>query len=251
MYWQDLTSVLLDKVDRRTPVILPIAAIEQHGPHLPLATDRILNEHFCRELDARLGKGVLMLPTIAVTCSAHHMDFAGTLTVSHETLLACIIETLTSAAAHGFRNLVIFNSHGGNLGVARVALERLGASHANCHVVQATWWQLAADKLLPLNESGPGGVGHACEFETSLIMLAAPGLIDEAAIEPRQNKPTLPWAEADLLRGPRASLYRTMKQVSANGVQGDPTLASREKGEAITRIVVDALEELLNDLRAL
>ena len=251
MYWQDLTSPRLARLDRATPIILPIAAIEQHGPHLPLATDRIINEHFCREIDGRRGERVLILPTIAVTCSAHHMDFAGTLTVSHETLLAAIVETLNSAAAHGFRNLVIFNSHGGNQGIARVALEKFGAAHPGCHVVQATWWQLAADKLLPLNESGPGGVGHACEFETSLIMLAAPGLVDHAAIGPRQNETTFAWAEADLLRGPRASLYRTMKQVSPNGVQGDPTRASREKGAAITRIVVDALEELLADLAAL
>jgi creatinine amidohydrolase len=250
MYWQDLTSPRLARFDRATPVILPIAAIEQHGPHLPLATDRIINEHFCRDLDARLGERVLILPTIAVTCSAHHMDFAGTLTVSHATLLDTIAETLDSAAAHGFRNLVIFNSHGGNQGIARVALERLGAAHAECRVVQATWWQLAADKLLPLNESGAGGVGHACEFETSLIMLAAPDLVDHAAIGPRQNEPTFAWAEADLLRGPRASLYRTMKQVSPSGVQGDPTFASREKGQAITRIVVAALEELLTDLAA-
>jgi creatinine amidohydrolase len=249
MYWQHLSSPRLDELDRGTPVLLPIAAIEQHGPHLPLATDRLINEHFCRELNGRYGENVLILPTIAVTCSAHHMDFAGTLTLRHETLLACIVETLESAAAHGFRNLVIFNSHGGNLGIARVALEKMGAAHAECRVVLATWWQLAAHKLARLNESGLGGVGHACEFETSLIMAAAPELVDENAIEPRQNRPTFAWAEADLLRGPRAALYRTMRQVSPNGAQGDPTAASREKGEAITKVVVAALEELLRDLQ--
>lgn len=251
MYWQSLTSPRLDQVDRRTPVVLPIAAIEQHGPHLPLATDRIINEHFCREVDTRLRDQVLILPTIAVTCSAHHMGFAGTLTVSHETLLAAIVQTLGSAAAHGFRKLAVFNSHGGNQGIARVALEKLGAAHPGCHVVQATWWQLAAEELLPLNESGPGGIGHAGEFETSLVLLAAPELVDESAIQPRQNEATIGWAQGDLLRGPRASLYRTMKQVSHNGVQGEPTSASREKGDAITRIVIDALEQLLVDLRNL
>jgi creatinine amidohydrolase len=249
MYWQNLTSPRLGALDRTTPVILPIAAIEQHGPHLPLATDRIINEHFCRELDLRLGELVLILPTVAVTCSAHHMDFAGTLTVSHEALLSYMAQTLESAAAHGFRNLVIFNSHGGNQGIARVALEKLGAAHPKCRVVQVTWWQLATEKLLPISESGPGGVGHACEFETSLVMLAAPELVDESAIEPRRNEPTFAWAEADLLRGPQASLYRTMKQVSPNGVQGEPKLASRAKGEAITRVVVVALLELVEDLR--
>ena len=249
MHWQNLTSPRLHQLDRATPVLLPIAAIEQHGPHLPLATDGIINEHFCRELDARLGKRVLILPTVAVTCSAHHMDFAGTLTLQHETLLANIVDTLKSVAAHGFRNLVIFNSHGGNQGIARVALEKFGALHAECRIVLATWWQLAASELLPLNESGPGGVGHAGEFETSLVLLAAPQLVDESAIQSRQNEPTFDWAEADLLRGPRASLYRTMKEVSPNGAQGEPTAASREKGEAITRVVVDALCKVIEDLQ--
>jgi creatinine amidohydrolase len=176
------------------------------------------------------------------------MDFVGTLTLRHETLLAAIVETLESVAAHGFSNLVIFNSHGGNLGIARVALEQFGADHPQCRVVLATWWQLAAAELMPLNESGPGGVGHACEFETSLVLLAAPDLVDAAAIQARQNLPTFPWAEADLLRGPRASIFRTMKEVSPNGAQGEPSAASRAKGEAITRVVLAALEQLILDL---
>jgi len=248
MYWQNLTSPKLNAYDRNSPVILPIAAIEQHGPHLPVATDRIINEHFCAQLDQQLGKRVLILPTIAVTSSRHHMDFAGTLTVTPTTLWAQIVETLECVAEHGFRNLILFNSHGGNTGVARVALDQLGTALPDCHVVTITWWQLVADKIAKFNESGFGGVGHAGEFETSLVMIAEPELVDHTAIEPRQNAPTFAWAEADLLRGPKAALYRTMKHVSPNGVQGDPTAASREKGEAITQIVVAGLVEVVDDL---
>jgi hypothetical protein len=82
--WQSLTSKALARLDRSIPVVLPVAAVEQHGPHLPLATDRLIAEHFCRELDRELPDRVLILPTVAVGCSQHHMDFPGTLSVSHD-----------------------------------------------------------------------------------------------------------------------------------------------------------------------
>ncbi|MEZ4897169.1 MAG: creatininase family protein [Saprospiraceae bacterium] len=82
MKWERLTSPELHALDRNIPVILPIAAIEQHGPHLPLATDSLIADHFMERIDDRIGRGVLTLPTIRVACSGHHMFFTGTLTVS-------------------------------------------------------------------------------------------------------------------------------------------------------------------------
>ncbi|MCA9187576.1 MAG: creatininase family protein [Pirellulaceae bacterium] len=248
MIWENLTSAAIDQLDRQIPVILPIAAIEQHGPHLPLATDKIINEHFCRQLENEISSQVLFLPTIAVTCSRHHMDFPGTLTVSHETLSRQVQETLSAVVEHGFRNLIIFNSHGGNQAVAGVILEQFGAAHPECRVAVATWWRIAADQLLPISETGPGGIGHACEFETSLVLLAAPDLVDAKSIEGKHNTPTFAWAEGDLIRGAQASLFRTMKQMTPNGAYGDPRAASREKGVAITEIVVRKLRQLITDL---
>ncbi|MEM9659005.1 MAG: creatininase family protein, partial [Planctomycetota bacterium] len=102
MYWQELTRPGLETFDRNTPVILPVAAIEQHGPHLPLATDRIINEHLCGALDQAAGDQVLILPTMPVGCSRHHMDFVGTLTLTHETFITVAKETLECVASHGF-----------------------------------------------------------------------------------------------------------------------------------------------------
>jgi hypothetical protein len=73
MNWQELTSPALGKISRRTPVVLPIAAIEQHGPHLPLATDRLIVEHLCEQLNRELKHRVLILPTLAFGCSMHHI----------------------------------------------------------------------------------------------------------------------------------------------------------------------------------
>jgi creatinine amidohydrolase len=248
MIWQNLTSPSLSHVDRRTPVLLPLAAIEQHGPHLPLATDRLIGEYFAAELEREIPDRILILPSLAVGCSRHHMDFAGTLTLSHDTFAALAIETMSGVIAHGFHHLILLNSHGGNQGVGQVILERLGEAHPECRVVLATWWKLAGAELAGITESGPGGVGHACEFETSLIECIAPELIDRAAIKPGENAPTYSWAEGDMLRGARAALYRTMKQMTPNGVYGRPDQASREKGLAIRNTVVGNLKTVVLDL---
>ena len=106
-----------------------------------------------------------------------------------------------------------------------------------------------AEDLLSLNESGPGGIGHAGEFETSLVMLIAEGLVDEQAMQPRANLRSFSWAEGDLVRGGSATVYRRMREMTSNGAFGDPSFASAEKGRAITGLVVDTLAAMLTDLR--
>ena len=250
MRWEKLTSVEVDALDRSIPVIMNIAAIEQHGPHLPLDTDAQIGGHFLRELDKRIPADVLILPPVVVCASEHHMDFAGTLTVQHTTMLAYVTDILNAVAAHGFRNIILFNSHGGNLGIGQVISEVFGSRHPDCQVAMLTWWKIATDALLPLQESGFGGVGHACEFETSLMLH-----IDEASVRKEHIAgynfvASHDWANGDLLRGSRGSLFRTMAEITGGtGVLGDPSLATSAKGEAITTIVVDALREIVETMR--
>jgi len=249
MNWQELASPEFRQIDRATPVVLPVAAVEQHGPHLPIATDRMIAEYFAEQLNARLGASVLVLPTVAVGCSEHHMDFPGSLTLRHETFLSVCEQYLLSAHRHGFRNLLILNSHGGNRGVCQVFLEKFGAEHPDCQIAVVSWWRMVSNELFEFNESGPGGVGHACEFETSLMMHISPNSVRMDAIEPRANNtPTYDWAEEDLLRPSRVSLHRSMKQISPNGVWGDPTKANADKGKKIAEIVCQALSGVVKDL---
>jgi creatinine amidohydrolase len=228
--------------------VLPVAAIEQHGPHLPLATDQLIADHFASELDKCMGTSILVLPTVAVGCSDHHMEFAGSLTLDHETFLAVAHDYLQSAWRHGFRNFLVLNAHGGNQGVCQVLLEQFGTQHQGARIVVATWWRIAAEELLKVSESGPGGIGHACEFETSLVLLIAPELVRAQAIPARANVATFDWAEGDLIRSPRAALFRAMKQMTPHGVFGEPSLATAEKGRQITAIVCDVLVRILTDL---
>lgn len=249
MYWDQLTSPQVDRLDRRIPVILPMAATEQHGPHLPLATDRLIVEHFCSALNDRMPEGVLILPQMAVGCSDHHLDFAGSLSLRHQTFLDHATDVLNSVIVHRFTRFMLLNSHGGNQGVGQVILESVGYRNPGVKIMLASWWKTAADDLVALNESGPGGIGHAGEFETSLMMLIAPGLVDRTAAQPRANLGTFSWAEGDLIRGSGASVYRRMREMTSNGAYGDPLAASAEKGHAITELVVDALAAMVTDFR--
>lgn len=249
MKWQELKTTDFLAIPRDTPVVLPVAAIEQHGPHLPVATDRLIAEHFADALNSQLGDGVLILPTVAVGCSEHHMDFPGSLTLTHDTFSQVVQENLESACLHGFRNFLVLNAHGGNQGIGQVIVEKFGAARPQSQIALATWWRIASDELAFLNETGLGGVGHACEFETSLMLLIAPLFVDMAAAPSRSNNTTYPWAEGDLLRGPQVSLYRTMKAMTPTGAYGDPRSATLEKGRQISRLVTEKLVKILADLR--
>ena len=249
MYWDQLTSPALGRVDRSTPVLLPLGATEQHGPHLPLATDRLLGELLCARAEAVDPRAVVVLPAIAVGCSAHHLAFAGTLSLGHSTFARQVGEVVESVLIAGFQTVVLFNAHGGNQGIGTVIVEHLGARHPELTVVFTSWWQLAAAELLQISTSGPGGVGHACELETSMMLALAPELVDTRAIPPRSGALPYAWNQSDMLRGGRARLYLSQDQVSDNGVYGDPASATTEKGQAAVAAITDQLKALLDSLR--
>ncbi len=247
MIWEHLTTLEIDAIDRRIPVVLPMAAIEQHGPHLPIATDRMIGEHFCQRLDESIPHEVLILPMMAVGCSEHHMDFAGSLSLQHTTFLHQAEDILHSVIQYGFTNLLILNSHGGNQAIGQVLLERIGRTYPDCLFVFTTWWKAIMPDALKMNSTGEGGVGHAGEFETSLMLHIAPDLVKQPLPE-GGNITTYPWANMDMLRGPKAMLYRTMKEMTPNGVFGNPTSSTAEQGKAISDLVVDTLKGIVFDL---
>lgn len=248
MIWDQLTSEEVGQLDKNIPVVLPMTATEQHGYHLPLATDRLIGEHFANELNKMMSDKVLILPSVAVGCSDHHMQFNGTLTLKHDTFANQVKDIVSSVVHHGFRKIVLLNSHGGNQGIGQVLAEQLGGTYSDCHIVMVTWWKIALAALRELNETGFGGVGHAGEFETSLMLLIAPELVKKERIAMGANTKTFNWASGDMLQGPAASYYQTMKEMTPNGTFGDPTSATKEKGILITNCVVKPLEKIVMDL---
>ena len=252
MFWENLTSADFNDIDRGIPVLLNIAAIEQHGPALPVVTDSAIGWHLCQQVEDRMSDRILILPQIKVCCSEHHMGFPGTLTVSHQTFMNYVSEMLDAVYRHGFRSIFILNSHGGNIAIGNVIKESLGNQYPDLNIAFSTWWTIAKDSLPQLNESGFQGVGHAGEFETSLMMHIAPESIKkDADVSKAGLKKSFPWTESDLLRGAEASLHRNFQEMTANGVFGKAEYASREKGQKIATLVVEKLCLILKDLDGL
>ena len=251
MYYDQLTTIQIEELDKSIPVILPISATEQHGPHLPLSTDRMIGEHFCRAIDALMPEEVLILPIISIGCSEHHTLFAGSLSFRHETLLHQMNDIGHWIHHHGFKNLVIFNSHGGNQAVAGVFLESFGFRHPEMNIMTVTWWKLIPEILAQIAEGGPEASGHAGEFETSLMLFIAPDLVRLEKLPNFANHAEPDWAIGNMLQSGPASLYRNFRQKSPNGVMGTPKLATKEKGTQITEAVIRAIQPILTELKKL
>lgn len=248
MIWEELSSDQLGQLDKNIPVMMNIAAVEQHGSHLPLGTDKMIGAFFCSKIHENVNENILVLPQVSIGFSQHHMDFPGTLSQKHGTLISLLEEIADSVYSHGFKKFILFNSHGGNQGLGQVFIEKMGNKYPDGKYVLVNWFRLAVDQFIALSESGFGGAGHAGEFETSLMLWIAPHLVNREKIREKMNISTFPWAEGDLFRGPEASFYRSMKEMSLNGVFGDPTLASAAKGEQIQKIVIERMRTLVLDL---
>ena len=245
MKWVELNSPRLGSVSRETICVLPLGAAEQHGPHLPLATDQIIADGLAARLDALCGNRLLVLPGLPATCSEHHMAFPGSMTLDHATFINVVAQVVGSAARHGFRRFFLLNAHGGNMSVGGVVAEQLSTQLPEVDVVVGTWFRMAGERLRHLVEGDYPAVGHACEFETSLVMALRPELVDESAIVDDGAAPASPLLKFDLLSGGPTIRSVPFDRFTASGVWGKPSCASAAKGKAILEIVVPLMKEIL------
>ncbi|MEQ8968329.1 MAG: creatininase family protein [Azospirillaceae bacterium] len=249
--WQDLTSPDIDALDRdRTVVVLPCGSVEQHGRHMPLGTDTVLAAAVARGAAARLAGRVpvVLLPPPWYGFSSHHMGFPGTVTLRSETYMALVKDIARSVLAHGFRRLALVNGHGGNVSILDVIGADLGHEwHGRARVASVTYFALVADRAGEFRESAPGGMGHAGEFETSLMLhLAADTVRGERGVTHYPDTGTA-YLTTDLFGAPRARAWIDFGDLSPTGTFGDPGLASAEKGGRIFEICTRALADFLAD----
>lgn len=222
MSWPAVSSV-----SREVPVVIPIAAVEQHGAHLPVFTDSMLLGEVVRRSSEVLGDEVVWAPLLWLGNSHHHMDFPGTLSAAPRTYLDVLGDLIENMLTHGFRRIVLLNGHGGNIVPASQAVFEARQRHrqrTDLLLLSSTYWLLGPQPT----DLGPGFVqksmGHACEWETSMILKIAPRLVGEiSAIEA--------VSAADPFEP--ASRGWITKDRSAPGHIGDPRQASADKGEIL------------------
>ncbi len=231
-------AALPDKAD--IPVIIPTGAIEQHGPHLPVAVDSLLGqvwvERICAALPAEVR--VLIAPPITVGKSNEHVGFPGTLYISKHTLRLQLLALAAQLQAWGFRRILILNTHGGNSAVITCTLREIEHRMG----MNAQLLRNRAKIELPPLESTYGF--HANTVETALLYAAAPGLT-RPALAPRHYPASLDDPGELRPEFAPATYAWASQDISPHGVMGDATVATAEDGARwIDAIVAGYVAEL-------
>jgi creatinine amidohydrolase len=243
--WKELTAAEIRALaSRDATVILPVASMEQHGPHLAVGVDTVLCEGVCR-LAAEAVQGemaVIVAPTLWCGLAEHHMAFGGTFTFDLPTYRAVLLAFLKSIARHGFRKVLIVNGHGGNISALAAFLPDFTVE-TGLKLCATTYFELAQPGIATVLEDQER-VRHACEGETSLMMALSPDLV-------RREK--LPEAVGPSHSTPRplgVGRYRSYRSFSETGVVGDARKATKEKGERLAIVCRDYLVQVLKDAEA-
>jgi creatinine amidohydrolase len=243
-----------DAAGQNVVVLIPVGTIEDHGPHLPLNTDNVIVEAVCFETARRSGGAVLSLPVVPVGLDEHHMDFPGTISVDMELLLAYLAQCAISIARHGFTHIMIVNGHGSNASVCELAARKavlatgavVGAMAGNAAVSDV----LVSDVLAKHRKSAPGGIGHACEYETAMMLHLRPDLVqmDKAVKETGQLATKyFNWGDH-----PTPAVYAWMdywSRFSQSGIAGDPTAATPEFGAILFEETCRRMVEVMAEFR--
>ena len=223
-------------------VIQPVAAIEQHGPHLPVMVDARLAGEVGRRAAVKATGGdtpTLVLPVIPYGLSEHHMPFGGTITLDTPTFHMVIRGAIHSVIRHGFRKVLILNGHGGNILAIQTTAQDL-TMEFRVPIVATTYWLEAAPRFARILDA-QDNVLHACEAETSMMMVLEPDLV-EPDLSDTKGPDTLHFLKA----GESAYRWRSLAEVTPNGVIGDPTAATVDKGERLLEAAGEAIAELVS-----
>ena len=236
--------------------LLPVGAVEQHGPHMPMGHDAFAAQNICA--DAARRAGVLAYPTLWYGWSHHHMALPGTVTLRPTTLTAIVTDILKSMLYHGFSRAIVVNGHRrANLPPIEIAVNELrhqtGAALAVVDV-----GIVAFDRVAEIRTSPPGGVGHADEMETSHALYMNPDLVHLEYAETRMTNPEPQWLTGHhtsdpAVEAPRFYFPKTVEEARKDagdaGNTGDPSAATAEKGRAFHEAVVERLVGIIDHLK--
>jgi creatinine amidohydrolase len=248
-YWRDLAWPDFTRLPPETVAVLPTAAIEQHGPHLPVSVDTTINEGVvARTLEMiPADLPVLVLPTQMIGCSVEHIRFPGTLTATPETLIALWTEIGESVARAGIRKLVLLNSHGGQPQILDIVARRLRITQ-RMFVVACMWSRLGKPPGILDAREAQHGI-HAGQSETAVMRHLAPGLVDmgkarnfESAWIAQEN------AFSTLVPEGAVGFGWETQDLHPSGALGDASRATAEDGARILDFAARRLATLLEEV---
>jgi creatinine amidohydrolase len=247
--WEEMISRQFRTLPPETVAILPVAAIEQHGPHLPVCVDACINAGL---LSMALDRApdtlpITALPMQAVGKSDEHIAYPGTLTLSASTLTALLLDLGASVARAGIRRLVLLNSHGGQPQILDIVARELRRTH-NLFVVCVGWSAFGYPEGLFTPEERRYGI-HGGDAETSLMLFLRPDLVnmdraDNFVPWPQEMASQFRWLEAE----GRIGFGWNTQDLHASGAAGNASIATAAKGEQVAEKYVAGFLELLEEI---
>lgn len=239
----DLTWRTVADLSRDTPVVIPVAALEQHGHHLPVFTDSMLLGEVVRRVSNTLRSEALFVPLTWLGNSDHHLDFPGSMSAAPRTYIDLLERMAENFLNVGFKRIVFLNGHGGNDVPGRQAIFELrqrNRSRSDLLLLFATYWDFGDPTKgeIPLVQRQ---MGHACEWETSMIQRIRPELVgpvanlEDVSFDYGFGKAYRGWVTQD----------RTV-----TGHIGAPRHATPEKGEQLFRTYAEGVTTFLREVAA-
>jgi creatinine amidohydrolase len=232
--WQDV-----DQLDRDTPVIIPVAALEQHGPHMPVFTDSMLLDAIINQAHPSFKDNALLLPLTWLGNSHHHLDFPGTVSAEPRLWIDLLLGLVDNFISHGFRRIVVVNGHGGNDVPGRQAMFEVRQKYRerkDLLLLFATYWNLVESPQQSISDLEQNEMGHACEWETSMILHLRPDLV--------KNHTETPDVAFGNSFQPAQRAW-TMPDRSQAGHIGLPAKASAQKGKELLGLFSQGVADLI------
>lgn len=241
--WPELSS-LRDRI-----FVVPLGSLEQHGEHLPLFTDSLIVGHVADRVEELCTDEIVLLPVQWLGHSPHHRRF-GCVSLDLPPYVEMIRGICRSLVHIGARKIFLLNGHGGNDIPCKAALRELKSefeSLRDLYIVYATYWNLAAEEFSRIRESPVGGMGHACEMETSILLARHADQVDMA--KARRGGPTAEtgFRIMDMLKSPPFFMINEFDELSPHGVIGMPEFANAEKGERFLAAAGDSVARFVRE----
>ena len=250
-FWNNLTTKEISKLSRNTVIIVPFSAIEQHGPHLPVSTDKIILDRILEKLCTKnkKNKDFVVLPNLSIGSSSEHSSFEGTLSVNSLNYINFCLNYLESIFSKKFYKFIFLNSHGGQTSHIEIIAKELKNKFNKSKIIKANYFLFSGyEDIISTNELTYGY--HGGDFETSLMLYLANekvrvNKISKEKLSPDYNNKKIISFEKNI------KLQWDTKDISKSGIIGNPQNASSIKGQKLTKVAILTIEKIIKELKLL
>lgn len=243
--WDQMNQTEIKELIDTGIITLVVSSLEQHALHLPTGTDRFIGEAIMQEVAKKSKRVMLALPPIPFGFSAHHMKFPGSISVTQSGLIDLLTDIIESLKINGCKDVILFNSHGGNTPSIKVAINEMG-NKFNGNLFLIEYWDFLKSHIAQIRKSPMGGIGHAGEMETSLMMYLHPELVKIPAVNSYSLAKEYKGINPDMFAGNKVYLYRDFSSISNYGNVGVSEFSSPEEGKMIFDFVTDEISSYID-----